>query len=973
MRRFAFTAAVLACLFAAASCELATAQAPAPDPSLVQLLDHVRRAERLREFNRPLLAKSQLDKAAAIDASARPVLVGYLRLYTRATSGDLPLQDGRQYAEALLKTFPDDYEACFEVASFLFLTAERPATPDPRDVKPALERLEAEMKVFLELADAIITPSAELPESAKGRPRLSLAYLARAAKASPGTEEVAFIAAQELDFRGRSYQTYAASDPAFDVFGRRALELYQRAETLYRRAMKSNARELSVRIALVNLLYRQRKFNEAMREGAAVLRVAPDNLRVVNTLLDVAIAKGDIDLMIENLAARQRLFNDADTAIELSVATRVRDKKWPFQRWRDYRLAASQRGDARLQACGELLKVEPDFLEVHCLAAEELMNRGAAAKDVAGQTAGYEGALKALERTGDLREKLADARRLEAECYWQLGRYKEAAASFAKTAEMDPTDENARFLSRASVAVSSGQCKAADAIDLLEIRLQTRDSGERLKLLKELIQKAPKYAEAILTLAKVLDLQGAYKAALDCYVAVLEIEPENIEGLLGRSLVSMKVGDYAAAAKAFDALLKLRPDLAIAAEALEQAKWVLAGGPNRAKAFDRWLQSRQPAIRPADKERLLEEAIALEPEFFEALLDLGNLLGRRQNPGLDDLSRAEKFLNDAFKFARDDDMRAEARSGLGYVSVRQKAYERAAEHYEASFQLQRGDGTALIFAALARRANGDEAGATVNMRKLVNDLPTSPLVRPKLEDVTRLGLKPVSDAGPRKVSPEYAIGDKAAFKFALEMDGQGGGDDAPPVRVAYGVNLEFVATPTHGGVWKIAMTFADPPASPGYAALADLKLELEISPWFGIIKDPLPPGSELAEVVGPAMQAVAEAFCIGVGDGAIAPPYVWRNDRTAGPPHFGEGAIEGNYIAQMFGDSMEVVRVAAAGRAAGADPDTSDHSRRLETRVEFAGRRQEVRKVSLVIDKRELAKSKDDVLASRLSVTLEAK
>ncbi len=978
-RRFAFAAALALLLVLVQTSEFySVAQAPAPDEARLRMLDFVRRAERLREFGRPLLARAQLDKAAAIDASAREVLIGYLRLYTRAASADFAIQDGRGYAESLARSFGEDYEACLEVAGYLFLTAERPLPPDAKNPKPALERLEAEMKVFLALADAVITPPEKLPEAALGRPRLSLAYLARAAKAVPNTEEVAFLAAQELDFRGRSYETYALADEAFQPFGKRAFELYQRAETLYRRALRPDERQLTVRIALVNLMFRLRRYADAVREGDAALRLAPDNPRVVNTLADVAVAAGDMDLLVDSLQARLRIarrddHNVADAALELAAAVRARDRKWPFQRWREFRLVAAQTSDARLQAAGELLEVEPGFLEVHCLAAEELMNRGARAREEDVGRSFYDGALKALEKAGDLGDKLADVRRMRAECLWQLRRFKDASAEFLKTAELEPNDETARFLAEAALDIDAGRCGPAAAIELLEILRGQRDNAERLRRLDALVRHAPKYAEAHLALGKVREMQGAYPLALESFNTVLKLAPENVEALWGAAINCARTRDYRTAATHLEKLVELRPKFEEGVQWLERVRHVRAGGEKREQACDLWLQAQAPALREPEKQRLIEQALRADDTLFEALLDAANLVIGRTNAPQTELERAEGLLADAVKSARLQRHRAEARFALGRLGVRMRRYETAAGHFEHSHSLSIGDGTALLSAALAWRAGGNEASAAAAMRKLVTDVPASRHVRPRYGEMERLAIKPAGEAGLKTISPGHAAGDRLSFRLSLEMDSDGSGVEAPAIRIAYGVNVEVAASPAHGGLWKLNMTFFDPPSSPGYEPLKDIRLSLEISPWFGLIKDPLPAGTELAEIVGPAVQAVTEALCIGLGDGPVTPPYVWRNERTAGPPHFGEEAAEANFIAQMFGDDIEVVRRAAAGRRAGLDPASSDQSRWLEARVEFAGPRRLLRRVSIVIEKQELAEKRDDVLSSRLSVVLEAR
>ena len=135
--------------------------------------EFVARAERLREFGYPLLAREQLDNARAIDATAREVLLGYLRLYTLA---DAEAKDTEPYVKSMLELYPNDYESCLEIARFIAYTQPVPTPPSTatdEELKLGLDRLKAEMAVFRELGQFISQPGESLPETAKGKPGLA--------------------------------------------------------------------------------------------------------------------------------------------------------------------------------------------------------------------------------------------------------------------------------------------------------------------------------------------------------------------------------------------------------------------------------------------------------------------------------------------------------------------------------------------------------------------------------------------------------------------------------------------------------------------------------------------------------------------------------------------------------------------------------------------------------------------------------
>jgi hypothetical protein len=215
-----------------------TAQDVETDKRLV--LEYVARAKRLREFGYPLLARAQLDNAKKLDPNSRPMLIEYLRLYTRA---EADARETLPYVRSLLELYPDDYDACYEIASWLFLTQEPPVPPNVNnkdDLQKALVRLDAEMVVYRELGKFVAKPAGALPDAAAGKPALPLAFLARCAKASP-TAEVSYLAARDLDLRAQDFDRWSRTDPNLEKsFGMAAQELYELALPLYQASAKSD-------------------------------------------------------------------------------------------------------------------------------------------------------------------------------------------------------------------------------------------------------------------------------------------------------------------------------------------------------------------------------------------------------------------------------------------------------------------------------------------------------------------------------------------------------------------------------------------------------------------------------------------------------------------------------------------------------------------------------------------------------------
>lgn len=943
--------------------------------------EHVRRARRLIDFGRPLLAKKQLDLALAQDPQSRDVMLWQLRLYTRSTGG---AEDARKWAQALAKNFPDDYEACFEIANFLFITQPDLVAPNPGkddEVKAALTRLKAEIEIFQELADYIVAPAETLPGAASPRADLSLAWLARASRQTPRTGEVCFLAAQELDFRARRFESFSKLHERFGPFGEAAQMLLERAEKLYRRVIETSALDLTARAALCQVLLRLKRYEEARRECDAALLLSGENAPVTNRLtailIDVASATGDQELLIANLELRHRAYNDVDSALDLSAARRIRDSKWPFVRWREYRVVFGLRGEARLQGCGELLQLQPDFLEIHLLAAEALISRAETiTENIEARNSWYEGAVKAVDKAAELGEKLPDASRLRALALWHLGRYEDAAEAFTRTARLDPEDEYARRYARAARDIAAGLYSAPDYMALLNLG---RDSDFKLQrsLLESLVKRAPRFFDAWLMLGEVNFLQKFNEEALAAYKQALELGPENLQALYGAGFASINLGDYQQALKHWETLNALSDDYRGTRRWVRIARSALTKGKARAEAVRTWIGASTPTDAPRNRKAQLEKAVEQDPTFSEALTDLARLLREEavssgeRNIGM--LERAEVLLGQAWQHAEDNYAKASARLELGRVRVQLRRFESAAEDMEAAFALDRDDGTSLMMAALARRALGDEAGAAALMRRLYAEVPDSILLRPSDQVLTLLGLAPVKAQGARAVTPRWTAGEKLKFDVSISGEGEGGEVGQHRAQWGFEMRVEVAATPENGGVWKLIVTFA-PGAAAAVPGLEELRLQVELSPWFGLVRNPLPASRALADAVDPAISALCDALCLGLGDSQILPPYGWRNERTQGPAHYsGEGYAEAAAVEQLVGDNLVVRRVAARGRYAGGDPEYVNDGGRVECVAELAGARCQLRRLTLTITNEQLAETDDDVISSKLSVKLTAR
>ncbi|MCC6465337.1 MAG: hypothetical protein IT463_08375 [Planctomycetes bacterium] len=943
----------------------ATAQdAPAqPDSKRAEVLDRVRRARNLREFGYPLLAREQLDLGRKVDAASRELLVEYVRLFTRA---DASREDTTPYVGALLQLYPQDYESCFEVANWLFLTSEPPLPPesaDPAKLKAGLERLEAELKVFRELGAFLQAPAGDLPASAQGRPALSLAFLARCAKASPGTAEVSFLAAQELDFRARDFLAWARVDKALAPFGAAAREMLELARPLYASCTRHDVYGTPARVALVNVLRNLGRFEDARAAAMEAELNSPGNKRVADALAAIARDTRDSALLLEAMQKLHGIHNDLQSELDLLVARRIHDKALNFALWDQYVELGGLGGADRAAALRALLNAFPDFLEFYYLDAEAAQLMAAATDNPEDRRRLLDNALAALDRCKELNATFADWHRLRGLVLWMLKRYAEARESYTTTARMDATDADARSFAGASAEIEAGLYTARDYEEYRELQ-EPGDFSVKLKDLRELTARAPKFFGAQMALGEVATMLTDHETAYHAYVGALAVHPENLPARAGAAQAALWTARWEEAVAHFAKSEADQPGYGDGTRWLALAREIAAGTENRRKAFRLWMESTRTS-EPEDRRRTrLEEAWRLDPGLAEVLVDLATL-DRRSNP-----QRANSLLEQALRAPRDGFVRAAAHRELGRLYVAQGVPHRAIPAFEAAYAANKGDGGDLLLAALCRAQEGQHAEAAATMRRLFAELPGTAQLRPRSLTVGALDLRPAAASGARVLGPAYAEGDKLAFTVQLEVEGEGAVETGKPLTLEYEARVAVLATPANGGLWKLALTFGEPPTAE-FAALKVLNIELSISPWFGLTAQPAV--GALEHVVNPAVQALVEGFTCGLGDAAIQPPYVWKNDLTQGPPHFDRNAEEASYLADALGESLVVQRRAAAGRRLGDKGDSATHSRALAARVKMDGPRRALQEVVFEISKEELTRERDDVIKSRLKVSLLAR
>lgn len=957
------------CLFVAMLAALAlhapAAVAQEPDARKREVLDRVHRARRLRDFGYPLLARAQLDLARAIDPNSREMLIEYVRLYTRS---EARLEDTTPYVASLLELFPEDYEACYELGNFLYLSAEPPQPPNsnkPEMVKSALERLDAEMKVYRQLGGYLARPEGDLPESARGRPKLSLAYLARCLRKSPASAEARYVGACDLYFRARTFQGWSLADPVLAPFGKAGEELYALAEPLFRACTDSAEYGASSRIYIVELLVRLSRFNDAQREAVAAELVNPGSVRVANAWGDIAESTSNLELLVTALRKRHAIYQDSNSDLDVRVALRIQRNNWPFSRWRQYVELEQLGTDDRVSAVNQMLKEEQGFIELYFLQAVHCLLMARTSDQAPDIRRWLEAALVSLDKCAELGQDFADWHRRRGLTLWLLGRYEDAAAEYEHTARLSPQDHLSRAYAFAGRDIAKGLYTSTDYDEYRALQ-QPGNFADKKTALVAIVRRSPRFAAALMALAEVCQVLGDFELAYESAARALELAPNNLDLADTAAQSALRVYRYADAVKHYEKLCALAPGRHESRRMLNLSRDLLAAGEARRKAFGLWQQAQRPSESETTRRKKLEEALALDGTLPEVLIDLA-ILERGPNP-----VRAERLLEAALRHSRDEYTRSAAHRERGRLYVGARAFAKAVGEFESAYAAFKADGADLLLCALAMTQIGQHSDASAYMRRLFAEIPNTALMRPRDADLQKLGLAPARADAPRRLSPGYAAGDKTAFHVELAVEGEGSGQAGRKLSLEYDMSVHVLETPENGGLWRLKVAFSNPPSAE-FAALGQLNIELLVSPWFGLVNEPA--ALALEEVVSPALQALVEGFTCGMGDAPVASPWVWRNTLTKGPAHFGtDDAFEASCVSDAMGDNLVILRRAAAGREMGQDEEGEQteltYTRGLRALTRLAGARRAIHESGFEIGKQELTRERDDVVTSRLFVRL---
>ncbi len=273
-----------------------------------------------------------------------------------------------------------------------------------------------------------------------------------------------------------------------------------------------------------------------------------------------------------------------------------------------------------------------------------------------------------------------------------------------------------------------------------ELLFETGRFLEAARLYEELYEQQAEFAGIHLVerLAEVYRAGAAYETALDYYLKALddEVKPDILFGAAYSAFQSQK---YEMAIKQLEELKELDPDYFSVYLLLAESYAMTEENPKAYAAIQEGLKrdeydktlylfAGKMALKnslPVDAEQYLREAIALDPEYMEAVLALISVLGQQER-NEDVIELFETLQQNDFEWSTLYPFAAEAYENL-------ELYDRAYEFYRLAYNDFKEDATFLEKYVYFLLEEGKRSEAKVVLEQLMNIQPGEPEWQEKLE------------------------------------------------------------------------------------------------------------------------------------------------------------------------------------------------------------------------------------------------
>src|SRR6266571_1761752 len=272
--------------------------------------------------------------------------------------------------------------------------------------------------------------------------------------------------------------------------------------------------------------------------------------------------------------------------------------------------------------------------------------------------------LEAVEDLLRVRPNEAAALEMKGDALSNLGRRPEALAAYEAAEAVDPSDENLRqkieevrvdlpgLLSRALIASASG------------------NYAQALSLFDEILEVEPSNVNALIGKAVAYRRRGKPQEALNCLDLVLGVQPGNASALLNRGNILLEQGEAEAALESFDRLTELYPNDEEAWTAQGDVLLRIGRDEDAHRAFSEALR-----LSPGDEgiQRRLIELEAAKVDGSGILEELTSVKGIGR-------ARAKALIDAGFKDP-EDFAKATPKSLMAVKGVTRKVAEELLEHF----------------------------------------------------------------------------------------------------------------------------------------------------------------------------------------------------------------------------------------------------------------------------------------------------
>jgi len=275
--------------------------------------------------------------------------------------------------------------------------------------------------------------------------------------------------------------------------------------------------------------------------------------------------------------------------------------------------------------------------------------------------------LEAVDGLLRVRPNEAPALEMRGDALANLGRRPEALAAYEGAAAIDPANGNLRqkieevrvdvpsLLSRALIASASGNYPAA------------------LNLFDDILEVDPSNMNALIGKAVAYRRSGKPQEALNCLDLVLGVQASNASALLNRGNILLEEGDLAGALDSFDRLTQLYPADEDAWAAQGEVLVKMGRDDDAMRAYTEALK-----LSPGDEgiQRHILELEAAKTVPTEILAELRNIKGVGQ-------ARAKALVDAGFTTA-DDFAKASAKDLMAVRGITRKIAEDVVDHFKAA-------------------------------------------------------------------------------------------------------------------------------------------------------------------------------------------------------------------------------------------------------------------------------------------------